>query len=128
MPKRTAPVDDGIIGNSFAVTCGKPGDYYVADPAAPLKHGCHVVVQVAPGRWYTEGTLRTKHPTRSKTLSVEMERGHIERRVERTRVARVVGRFQAVDTPWARGRQDAAARHTRAAIRSASSHHSEQGD
>src|SRR5262245_6184116 len=96
MPKRPAPTIDGIIGERFAVTCGKPGDYYLADPAAPLKHGCRVVVHVTPGRWNTQATLRTKHPTRAKTLSVEMKGGHIESGVERSRVASVVGHFVAV--------------------------------
>ena len=81
----------------FTVTCGRLGDYIVVDPAAPLVHGCRVVVRVAAGRWYTEATLHTKRAAKAKTLAVVMEGGRVERGFERHRVARVVGHFQALD-------------------------------
>jgi len=100
-PRRKAPPQpiamgaDGSILEPFAVRCGNPGDYYVADPAAPLEHGCSVVVRIAPKRWQTEGKLHTKRPARAKTLAVEFEGWSIQRGLERSSVVRVVGRFTA---------------------------------
>jgi hypothetical protein len=84
-----------IIGK-FALPCMTPGDYYVADPSAPLEYGCHVAVRVG-GRWFADAKLITRRPDMAGTLTVEVA-GLVQRRLDRSSVARVVGHYQRV--PW----------------------------
>ncbi len=94
--------DDFLTGDSdrFAVMLGS-GDYVVADPHAPLAHGCPCVLETDPGRWLT-AIVVTKHPQRAKVLRINT--GSVTVRVRnRKQVARIVGKFVA--TRW---KEDAA--------------------
>jgi hypothetical protein len=91
-------MDGFLTGDSdhFAVMIGG-GSYVVADPQAPLEHGCPCVLQVDAGKWLTGAKVVTKHPMRAKTLRIDT--GSVVVRVARREcVARVVGKFIA--TTW----------------------------
>ena len=98
---------DGYMSDGtdrFAIMIGG-GSYVVADPAKPLAHGCPCVLQVAAGCWYTEATVATKHPMRTKTLRIIGEGGRIVRIANRADVARIVGRFIATRCVVQEGRR-----------------------
>lgn len=69
---------------------------YICDWAAPLEHGCRVVITENGFAW-GEGVLKTKCPKRAKELAVELD-GSANRayRFSHDMVVRIVGEYRAL--------------------------------